>query len=65
MTRYNYRHVVTNIESELDDAFVSLFPGAFERVEEKKAAEKTPVETTVEKAPAEAKKTNSSKEGNK
>lgn len=64
MSKQLYRHTVTNIEAELDERFVALFPGAFERVT-KKAAEPTPAKKAVEKAPAETKKTDSSKEGNK
>lgn len=64
MPKHNYRHTVTNVEVELDDSFVTLFPGSFERVEEK-AAEPVPVPQTAVKAPATPKKNDSSKEGNK
>ena len=64
MSKHIYRHTVTKVEAELDDNFVSLIPGAFEIVEEKKAAEKAPVKKTVEPAPAATKKNDSSKEGN-
>ena len=65
MTRNRYRHTETGIETEIDDSFAALFPGAFELVVEKKAEEKPAPANAVEASPAETKKTNSSKEGNK